>query len=78
MDGWCFAIVNNKLAEIYFEKSRDKTVFFGHCYIKKGEYKTKKEQEQIKIDTSKFQFIYRQGKYKNIDKSKTFLLSKPT
>lgn len=80
MDGWCFAIVNKRLAEIYFEKSRGKTIFLGHCYIKKDEYKTKKEQEQeqIKTDTSKFQFIFRRGKYQNLDKSKTFLLSKPT
>ena len=63
---WCFAIVNNRLAEIYFEEKGKKTKITGHCYVKKEEYKTKQEQKWIKEDTAKFRFVYRKGKYKRI------------
>ena len=59
MSGWCFAIVNKKLAEIYFERKRGKTKIQGHCYVGKEEYMTKREQKWIKHDTAKFQFVYR-------------------
>lgn len=64
---WCFAKVNNKLAEIYFKKEKGKLKIFGHCFVKKNEYKTEKEQKWIKEDTLKFQFIYKQGKYKELN-----------
>lgn len=60
---WCFAKINNKLAEIYFEKIRGKVKFLGHCYVKKSEYKTKRELKWIDKDTKKFQLIYKSGKY---------------
>ena len=43
-DGWCFAIVNNKLAEIFFENDdkKKKSVVWAHCYVERSEYKTKK------------------------------------
>lgn len=63
---WCFGIVNNKLAEIYFEKRKGKTRIIGHCYIKKEDYKTKREQEWIKEDTVKSRFTYKNGEYKRI------------
>jgi len=63
---WCFAIVNNKLAEIYFEKKKGKPKIIGHCYIKKEDYKTKQEQKWIREDTAKYRFIYRKGKYKKV------------
>jgi len=44
---WCFAIVNNRLAEIYFEEKMDKPKIIGYCYVKKEEYKTKREQKWI-------------------------------
>lgn len=62
---WCFAIVNNKLAEIFFdEKKSGQVKIRGHCYVKLEEYKTKTEQKYIKQDTSKFKFVYRNKKYK--------------
>jgi len=64
--GWCFAIINNRLAEIYFDRKKEKTKIFGHCYIRKEEYKIKQEQKWIKEDTAKFRFTYRKGKYKRI------------
>ena len=64
---WCFAIINHKLAEIYFEKKKQKTKIFGHCYVKKEEYATEHEQEWIKKDTSKFHFDYdKKNKYRRI------------
>ena len=63
---WCFAIMNNRLAEIYFEKKKGKPKIIGHCYIKKEDYKTKQEQKWIKEDTAKHRFIYRKGKYKKV------------
>ncbi len=63
---WCFAIINNKLAEIYFEEGKNMPKIIGHCYVKVEEYKTKKEQKYIKEDTVKFQFLYRKGLYKDI------------
>ena len=62
---WCFAIINNRLAEIYFEKKRG-IKFFGHCYVKNSEYKSKEEKEWIKKDTAKMRFKYRDGVYKKI------------
>lgn len=66
---WCFAIVNNKLAEIYFEKKKnDKNKIFAHCYIKREDFKAKKEQKQIDEDTKKVKIIYKNKKYKLINK----------
>jgi hypothetical protein len=63
---WCFAKVNNRLAEIYFNETKKGPKVWGHCYVKKEEYKTKKEQEWIKKDIAQFCFKYRKGKYKRI------------
>jgi len=63
---WCFAIVNNRLAEIYFDETKKGPKNIGHCYVKKEDYKTKKEQRYIKEDTAKFRFVYRKGKYKRV------------
>ncbi|MCG2691926.1 hypothetical protein L6272_03800 [Microgenomates group bacterium] len=60
---WCFAKVNHKLAEIYFEGKPGKPKILGHCFVKKSEYKTKKELKWIDEDTKKFQLIYKNGKY---------------
>jgi hypothetical protein len=63
---WCFAMVNEHLAEIYFEKKRGKPRVFGHCYVKPNEYKTKQEQKWIQGDTARLRFIYSQKKYRQI------------
>ena len=65
MNGWSFATVNGKLAEIYFEKSKGELLFDGHCYVNRSEYKTKKEQKYIDQDTKVYNFIFRKGKYKD-------------
>lgn len=72
---WCFAIINNKLAEIYFEKTKGKVEIIGHCYVAKDRYKTKKEQKYIEKDTAKFQLLYRNKIYKDINTGKQLNLS---
>ena len=62
---WCFAIVNKQLAEIYFKEGKAPEVW-GHCYVKKNEYKSKQEQNWIQKDIEKVQLIYRKGKYTKI------------
>ena len=63
--GWCFAIVNNRLAEIYFDKKKNGQIkICGHCYVKKEDYKTKQEQRWIARDTKKVRVVYRNKKYK--------------
>lgn len=60
---WCFAKVNHKLAEIYFKGKPGKSKILGHCFVKKSEYKTKKELKWLKEDVKKFQLIYKNNKY---------------
>lgn len=63
---WCFSIVNNRLAEIYFNDRRKKHKIFGHCYVARKDYKTKQEKDWIRQDTNKLRFVYRNGRYKGI------------
>ena len=66
-DGWNFAIVNSKLAEIFFDKTKKGTYkVWGHCYVEKSEYKTKKEKNWIKQDTANLRFVFRNKKYRKI------------
>lgn len=63
-DGWCFAIVNGRLAEIFFDK---KYGIHGHCYVKREEY-SKRERKMIDSDTRENHFIFRKHYY--IDKKR--------
>ena len=63
---WCFAIVDNRLAEIYF-KGEGKKEILGHCYIDEKGYKTKQEKKWIKEDTVKYKFEYKKEKYTKIN-----------
>lgn len=60
---WCFAIINNKLAEIFFEKNKERIKFLGHAYVKEEDYDSIKEKKWIREDTIKTKFTYRKGKY---------------
>lgn len=61
---WCFGIVNQRLAEIYFYKKDGQINVRGHCYVKKEDYKTKQEQKWIKQDIEMVKFAYRNKKYR--------------
>ncbi|MBI3335936.1 MAG: hypothetical protein HY001_05635 [Candidatus Portnoybacteria bacterium] len=65
---WCFAIVNGRLAEIYFHERKRGMQISAHCYVKREEYRTKQEQKWIEKDTEKFRFVYREEGYKRIFK----------
>ncbi len=63
--GWCFALLNSKLAEIFFHKNKDgQATIYAHCYVKKEEYTTKKERAWIEKDISRFRVTYHRGNYK--------------
>jgi len=64
---WSFAIINNKLAEIYFDKNKKgQPKFSGHCYVKKEDFKIKAELKAIDEDTAKYKFVYRKGEYRRV------------
>jgi hypothetical protein len=51
---WCFAKINGKLAEIYFEKKGGKNKIYAHRFVDEKDYKTKTEKKWIEEDTKKF------------------------
>ena len=61
---WAFAIVNGRLAEIYFNSDGGVRDIYGHCCVKRSEYKTKSEHNMIDKDIKKFHLSYRNNKYK--------------
>lgn len=64
---WSFAIVNGKLSEIYYNKSKNgKIKMIGFCHVNKSDYKTKTEQRYILKDTAMFKFTYRNKVYKRL------------
>ncbi len=70
---WSSAVVNNKLAEIFFDKGKNGRIkISGHCYVKKSEYKTMQEQKLIAEDIKRTKVPYRNKKYdlvKQLNKS---------
>lgn len=60
-NGWCFAVVNNRLAEIHFRKGSD---IWAHCYVDRSEF-SKREQKMIDEDIKRCIFSYRKGIYHN-------------
>lgn len=63
---WSFGVINGKLAEFHYEIKNGKfRITYGHCYVKRKEYKTKAEQKMIGNDIKKYRFTYRKGKYKS-------------
>lgn len=69
--GWCFAIINGRLSELFFEPGKVKPKILGHCYVKREEYKSKKEQKMIDQDITKYRFSYRNKVYKDLIKGIT-------
>ena len=59
-DGWCFAIVNGRLAEIHFSKGLG---IWAHAFVKRSEFHTKKEQKMIDEDIKKCIFSYQKDFY---------------
>lgn len=64
---WCFAMINGRLAELFFDREDDEKEpkILGHCYVSASEYKTRREQLMIGKDTKRYQFSYRNKKYRD-------------
>ncbi|TSC86402.1 MAG: Uncharacterized protein G01um101416_675 [Microgenomates group bacterium Gr01-1014_16] len=60
---WSFAIINNKLAEVFFDKTRNGINFHNHCYVKKSEYTNKEELKQLEKDIQKVRLTYKNHQY---------------
>lgn len=74
---WCFAKINGRLAELYFDENKSQTKFVGHCYVKKSEYKTERELKWIELDSKKYKFKFKNLTYYNLlDRSKVHPLTK--
>lgn len=73
---WCFAKVNNRLAEIYFERKGNKIRFHGHAYVNRSDLRTKKEGKCIDKDVSKYNFVYRNRGYRDKNSGEIFEFSK--
>jgi hypothetical protein len=64
MTGWCFALVNSRLAEMYFDRVKNhQPEIWAHCYVKKEEFKTKTEQKQIAKDIEHLKIVHKNKKY---------------
>jgi len=34
---WCFGLVNNRLAEIFYKRNKSVVTYMGHAFVKKTE-----------------------------------------
>ena len=67
---WSFCLINGRLAEFSFEIKKGKFYLtYGHCYVKRSEYKTKYEQKMIDKDIKKYRFTFRNKKYRRVGES---------
>jgi hypothetical protein len=65
--GWCFSLINGKLAEIHF---KEKFGIYAYCYIDRKSY-SKCEQKMIDEDIKKCRFSLKNGTfYDKIRKTK--------
>lgn len=60
---WCFALINGRLAEIYFIVGGGVKGIYAHCYVKRSEF-NKRENREIDRDIKKHRLVYRNKKYK--------------
>lgn len=67
MEYWCYALINNRLGEIYFALDKGKTTITGHCYLGKNETFNQKEVGAFQKDIISNQFTYYQHKYRHIE-----------
>ena len=62
---WSFAIINGKLGEIYFEKTKTgKIKLEGYCYVKREDFTEKEELAMLEEDIKKLKITYRNKKYR--------------
>lgn len=63
---WSYALINGRLAEIYFDKKGGKIVFEGHSYISPTETFTKVEARALEHDIQTTQLTYYAKHYRRI------------
>jgi len=62
---WQFAIINGRLAEIYFDVLKgNKRKIRAHCYVDEKTRWTKEEKRGIAIDKERNRFSYRNKQYR--------------
>jgi hypothetical protein len=67
LDGWTYAFVNKRLAEVYFHEGG----IFGHCYVN-SEKLGKRDRKYVQQDIKHWHFTYRNGMYRNKITGETF------
>lgn len=61
---WVYALVNGRLAEVYFDKPDGINSIFAHGYLNKTHvWENKKDKELMEKDIKRHCFTYRNGKY---------------
>ena len=65
--GWVFALINGRLAEIWFEKGKGTAGIFAHGYVDRKSFMTIKEQKMIDSDIKTNRLSYRNKKYRRIE-----------
>jgi len=63
---WCFGKVNGKLAEVWFENKRGKSVPYAHCFVDEKDYKTKVEKRWIEQDLRRVNLGFKNKKYTDL------------
>jgi hypothetical protein len=63
---WCFGKVNGKLAEVWFENKRGKSVPYAHCFVEEKDYKTKQEKKWIEQDLKRVNLTFENKIYSNL------------
>lgn len=67
VSGWCFAMLNGRPAEIYFRRRPGRLPeVLGHCYVRRSEFRTKKERQQIDRDMRHVRLSYRHRVYRSM------------
>jgi len=61
-DGWCFALVNGRLAEIYFRRQHG---IYAYCYVDRQSFRTKRERLDIQHDIARYRFTFRNGWFRD-------------
>jgi len=66
---WQFAIINGRIAEIYFDVLKgSRRKIRGHCYVDKKKSWTREEQREIAIDKERNRFSYRNKQYRPLSR----------
>ncbi len=62
---WCFAKINGRLAELFFEKNGNEPKVIGHAYVSVTKYTAKRELKLVEKDTAHYQLSYRNKVYRD-------------